>query len=73
MFDFGANYKGESLNEQLLQGPDLTSALIRVVTWLRKEPVVIMADIESTVCFIKSGCLQRMSICCDSSGGHKKT
>ncbi|KAK7878865.1 hypothetical protein WMY93_034256, partial [Mugilogobius chulae] len=40
-------YKGESLNEQLLQGPDLTSSLIGVVTRFRKEPVVIMGDIES--------------------------
>lgn len=47
VFDCGASYKGKSLNEQLLQGPDLTSSLIGVVTRFRREPVVIMADIES--------------------------
>ncbi|KAK7930431.1 hypothetical protein WMY93_006826 [Mugilogobius chulae] len=47
VFDCGASYKGESLNEQLLQGPDLTSSLIGVVTRFRKEPVIIMGDIES--------------------------
>ena len=47
VFDCGASYKGQSLNEELLQGPDLTSSLIGVVTRFRREPVVIMADIEA--------------------------
>lgn len=47
VFDCGASFQGKSLNEQLLQGPDLTSSLIGVVTRFRKEAVVIMADIES--------------------------
>lgn len=47
VFDCGATYKETSLNDQLLQGPDLTSSLIGVVTRFRKDPVVIMADIES--------------------------
>lgn len=47
VFDCGARYQGTSLNAQLLQGPDLTSSLIGVVTRFRREPVVIMADIES--------------------------
>lgn len=34
------------LNAQLLQGPDLTSSLIGVVTMFRKERVAIMADVE---------------------------
>ncbi|KAG7524560.1 hypothetical protein JOB18_013868 [Solea senegalensis] len=45
VFDCGASYKGQSLNEELLQGPDLTSSLIGVVTRFRREPVVIMADL----------------------------
>lgn len=47
VFDCGASYQGVSLNTELLQGPDLTSSLIGVVTRFRKEPIVIMADIES--------------------------
>lgn len=31
VFDCGASYKGTSLNEQLLQGPDLTSSLVGVI------------------------------------------
>ncbi|GAA6094046.1 uncharacterized protein LOC117805176 [Tachysurus ichikawai] len=47
VFDCGATFQGMSLNTQLLQGPDLTSSLIGVVTRFRKEQVVIMADIEA--------------------------
>ena len=47
VFDCGATYQGTSLNAQLLQGPDQTSSLIGVVTRFRKEPVVMMADIEA--------------------------
>ncbi|CAI5670611.1 unnamed protein product [Oreochromis niloticus] len=47
VFDCGVSYHGTSLNSQLLQGPDLTSSLIGVITRFRKEPVVIMGDIES--------------------------
>lgn len=41
------SFQGTSLNAQLLQGPDLTSSLSGVVTRFRKEPVVIMADVEA--------------------------
>ncbi len=47
VFDFGATFQGTSLNDQLLQGPDLTSTLIGVITRFRKEPVVLMSDTES--------------------------
>ncbi len=47
VFDCGATFQGTSLNTQLLQGPDLTSSLIGVITRFRKERVVIMADIEA--------------------------
>lgn len=45
VFDCGA--KRRSLNEERLQGPDITSSLIFVVTRFRRESVVIMADIEN--------------------------
>lgn len=47
VFDCAATFQSTSLNAQLLQGPDLTSSLIGVLARFRKEPVVIMADIES--------------------------
>lgn len=46
-FDCVASYQGTSLNDQLLQGPDLTNSLVGVLTRLRQNPVAIMADIES--------------------------
>ena len=39
-------YHGESLNDHLLQGPDLTSKLTGVLTRFREERVAFMADIE---------------------------
>ncbi|KAI2645663.1 Cold shock protein 1 [Labeo rohita] len=47
VFDCSASFQGESLNGHLLQGPDLTSTLIGVLTRFRMEPVALMADIES--------------------------
>lgn len=46
-FDCVASYQGTSLNDQLLQGPDLTNSLVGVLTRLRQNPIAIMADIES--------------------------
>ena len=47
VFDCGAMFQGASLNAHLLQGPDLTSTLIGVLTRFRKEPIVLMSDIEA--------------------------
>lgn len=47
VFDCAAKYQGTSLNDQLLQGPDLTNNLVGVLTRFRQEPVALMADIES--------------------------
>ena len=47
VFDCGATYEGTSLNCQLLQGPDLTNSLIRVLIRFRQEPVAVMADIQA--------------------------
>ena len=47
VFDCAASYQGTSLNNLLLQGPDLTSSLIGVVLRFRQEPVAIMADVEA--------------------------
>lgn len=47
VFDCTTSYQGVSLNDQLLQGPDLTNTLIGVLLRFRQEPVAMMADIES--------------------------
>ncbi|XP_022784631.1 uncharacterized protein LOC111325153 [Stylophora pistillata] len=47
VFDFSAKYRGTSLNDKLLQGPDLTNSLLGVLTRLRQEHIAMMADIES--------------------------
>lgn len=47
VFDCTASYQGVSLNNELLQGPDLTNTLIGVLTRFRKETIGMMADIES--------------------------
>jgi len=36
-----------SLNDQLLQGPDLTSCLIRVLSRFRTQPVAFVGDIDA--------------------------
>ncbi|KAK0131196.1 hypothetical protein N1851_034101 [Merluccius polli] len=47
VFDCGATFHGTSLNAELLQGPDLTSTLMGVLTRFRQHPVALMADIKS--------------------------
>lgn len=47
VFDCSAKHRNTSLNDQLLQGPDLTNSLVGVLTRFREEPVALMADIEA--------------------------
>ncbi|KAJ8408788.1 hypothetical protein AAFF_G00246060 [Aldrovandia affinis] len=47
VFDCGASYQGTTLNVQLLQGPDLTSTLLGVITRFRQEEVAIIANMEA--------------------------
>ena len=46
VFDCAARYEDTSLNDQLLQGPDLTNNLTGVLLRFRQEPVALMADVE---------------------------
>ena len=46
VFDCGAEFKGESLNNHLISGPDLTSHLVGVLTRFRELPIAVMADVE---------------------------
>ena len=47
VFDCSAKWRGTSLNDQLLQGPDLTNSLIGVLIRFRQEPIALMSDIEA--------------------------
>ena len=47
VFDCSAKFLGTSLNDQLLQGPDLTNTLVGVLTRFRQEHIAFMSDIES--------------------------
>ena len=38
---------GTSLNDQLLQGPDLTNTIVGVLTRFRQEQITFMSDIEA--------------------------
>ncbi|XP_049918800.1 uncharacterized protein LOC126401515 [Epinephelus moara] len=46
VFDSSAQYKGLSLNDVLLKGPDLNNSLLGVLMRFRKEAVAFTADIE---------------------------
>jgi len=47
VFDCAASYQGVSLNNKLLQGPDLTNSLLGVLTRFRQENIAMMADVEA--------------------------
>ena len=47
VFDCSAKYEGASLNDQLMQGPDLTNSLVGVLTRFRQDRVAFMADIQA--------------------------
>ncbi|XP_071123461.1 uncharacterized protein [Mytilus edulis] len=46
VFDCSARYRGQSLNEYLLTGPDLTNGLAGVLCRFRTHPIAIMCDVE---------------------------
>ena len=46
VFDCAAKYGNKSINEFLHQGPDTINSLVGVLLRFRREPIVIMADIE---------------------------
>ena len=47
VFDCAATKKGVSLNDRVLQGPDMTNSLLGVLLRFRQEPIALMADIEA--------------------------
>lgn len=46
VWDCAAKWRGSSLNDRLLRGPDLTNSLVGVLTRFREEPIALIADIE---------------------------
>ena len=47
VFDAAAPYKGTSLNDQLVTGPDLLNSLVGVIMRFRLHAVAMIADIET--------------------------
>lgn len=47
VFDGGATCQGTSLNNELLQCPNLTSSLLGVLTRFRQQPVAFIGDIQA--------------------------
>ena len=46
VFDCSARFKGTSLNDHLLSGPDLTNSLVGILCSFRKYPYAISCDVE---------------------------
>ena len=46
VFDCASKFQNISLNQQILQGPDLTNTLTGILKRFRVESTAIMADIE---------------------------
>ena len=47
VFDCSSKFQGVSLNDCLMQGPDLTNSLVGVLTRFREDPVAFMGDVEA--------------------------
>ena len=47
VFDCSSQYRGTSVNENLLSGPDLTNKLVGVLIRFRVGPVAFLADIQA--------------------------
>ena len=46
VFDCAAKFEGVSLNDKLMQGPDLANSVVGVLIRFRQEPVTVVVDIE---------------------------
>ena len=47
VFDCSAQFRGASLNDELLQGPNLTNNLVGVLVRFRQDQIAVMGDIHS--------------------------
>jgi len=48
VFDCAANYGRTSLNDRILQGPDMTNTLLNVLLRFREGAVAVIGDIRAT-------------------------
>jgi len=47
VFDCAAKCQGTSLNDVLMQGPNLTNSLVGVLTRFRRKPIAIVSDVKA--------------------------
>ena len=47
VFDCAAQFESTSLNDQLLQGPDLNNSLFGVLLRFRQDPIALTSDVEA--------------------------
>ena len=53
VFDAASLHNGVSLNNQLLQGPDLTNSLLVILLRFRHDRIALVADIEGMFNHVK--------------------
>ena len=63
VFDCAAKYRGSSINDHLLQGPDLANSLVEVLIGFRCGPVAFVADVEAMFYQVKVPPSDRNFLC----------
>ncbi len=62
VFDAAAKFKGTSLNDKLVHGPNLSNEIIEVLLRFRKEEVAIAADVQEMFHQVKVPEIDRQSL-----------
>jgi hypothetical protein len=62
VFDAAAKFKGTSLNDKLVHGPNLSNEIIEVLLRFRKEEVAIAADVQEMFHQVKDPEIDRQSL-----------